>query len=1000
MCDDGEKTCPLCAEEMDLTDQQLKPCKCGYEICVWCWHHIMGMAEKDETEGRCPACRTPYDKEKIVGTASKCERLVAEINMEKKMKSQKPKPKASEGRKQLSSVRVIQRNLVYVVGLPLNLADEDILQRKEYFGQYGKVLKVSMSRTAAGVIQQFPNNTCSVYITYSKEEEAIRCIQSVHGYALEGRLLRACFGTTKYCHAWLRNVPCNNPDCLYLHEVGSQEDSFTKDEIISAYTRSRVQQITANVNTTQKRSGNILPPPLDDYCNGTTASPGKPILKNALNGAMQGAATVKGSPPNGSHGRSMVLPAAASWGARALSCSSQVASSECSNGSSKHKADPAGGTASEAAVSHTDAPKRPPINDASHNVFSKNRVDSSSALAWQSDLDSEFSSFDKCGEQDGSLASTTKGSRQACVSSNKHSSIGSNMPINDDGPMELSSSPVEAEGNKIQNSSCDMASLRINGSVQHEPSGALISKSLVSDPHFIGSPENQDSHQQLREEQYKESLASPGIGKAVPSRDESTGTDKMPNIYPQVEDDVLSFDSQRLQDPEVTGHKVYSSNSISPLHLSEKFASNSLRPRGVYSDSQSNGFVHASSGSVIPSGHAGNSQLNSAALQMNVEQSFVRATHSGASQSDATDCQRNGASDVGESSIISNILSLDFDPWNDSLPSPHNLAKLLGETDKQQGSINAANNWKVQSNTQSRFSFARQEESISQPFDVELPFGVYGELPRNRSIGEDKEFHLHKLGIGNDFPSRSSAEIGNFAGSQYAINKTSVSRSQISAPPGFSVPSKAPPPGFSSHERVDQTSDMLTGNRLLDVPPFLRNTEPQPNGNSIGGSADIEFMDPAILAVGKGRLQAGGPASPGFDIRSFPQHLRAFENDSRLDLLTQRSASPHQSLGYDIGAGYTSHGDSYGVPSRILDQSPMGNLNYTQLSSFQQGRNSVMSNGHWNGWNEMQGGGNGMVMAELLRNERLGINKLFNGYEESKFRMPSSGDLYGRTFGM
>ncbi|URE22196.1 RNA recognition [Musa troglodytarum] len=32
MSDDGERTCPLCAEEMDLTDQQLKPCKCGYEV--------------------------------------------------------------------------------------------------------------------------------------------------------------------------------------------------------------------------------------------------------------------------------------------------------------------------------------------------------------------------------------------------------------------------------------------------------------------------------------------------------------------------------------------------------------------------------------------------------------------------------------------------------------------------------------------------------------------------------------------------------------------------------------------------------------------------------------------------------------------------------------------------------------------------------------------------------------------------------------------------------
>ena len=34
MSDEGEKTCPLCAEEMDLTDQQLKPCKCGYEVLV------------------------------------------------------------------------------------------------------------------------------------------------------------------------------------------------------------------------------------------------------------------------------------------------------------------------------------------------------------------------------------------------------------------------------------------------------------------------------------------------------------------------------------------------------------------------------------------------------------------------------------------------------------------------------------------------------------------------------------------------------------------------------------------------------------------------------------------------------------------------------------------------------------------------------------------------------------------------------------------------------
>ncbi|KDO55239.1 hypothetical protein CISIN_1g0019211mg, partial [Citrus sinensis] len=236
MSDKAEKTCPLCAEEMDLTDQQLKPCNCGYEICVWCWNHIMEMAEKDGTEGRCPACRTAYDKEKIVGMAANCERAVARMTSERRQKSQKAKPKPSEGRMHLTNVRVIQRNLVYIIGLPINLADEDLLQRKEYFGQYGKVLKVSISRTATGDIQHSANNSCCVYITYSREDDAIRCIQSVHSYILDGRPLRACFGTTKYCHAWIRNMPCSVPDCLYLHDFGSQEDSFTKDEIVSAFT--------------------------------------------------------------------------------------------------------------------------------------------------------------------------------------------------------------------------------------------------------------------------------------------------------------------------------------------------------------------------------------------------------------------------------------------------------------------------------------------------------------------------------------------------------------------------------------------------------------------------------------------------------------------------------------------------------------------------------------------------------------------------------------------
>uniref|UniRef100_A0A251UEF2 Putative nucleotide-binding alpha-beta plait domain, Zinc finger, RING/FYVE/PHD-type n=1 Tax=Helianthus annuus TaxID=4232 RepID=A0A251UEF2_HELAN len=262
---------------MDWTDQQLKPCKCGYEVCVWCWHHIMDMAEKGATEGLCPACRTPYDKSRIVGLKSNIQRVAAN-NSSRKQKQPKAKQRPNEVKKDLSNVRVIQRRMAYIIGLPISLADEDLLQRKDYFGRYGKVTKVSLSRTAGGTVQQFVNDTCSVYITYSKEEEAVRCIQSVHGYVLDGRFLRASFGTAKYCHAWLRNTPCNNVACLYLHSIGAEEDSFGKDEIAAVHTRNRVQEIVGATEYLHKRSGSTLPSPVDEHSNSRSASAQEPVF--------------------------------------------------------------------------------------------------------------------------------------------------------------------------------------------------------------------------------------------------------------------------------------------------------------------------------------------------------------------------------------------------------------------------------------------------------------------------------------------------------------------------------------------------------------------------------------------------------------------------------------------------------------------------------------------------------------------------------------------------
>jgi RNA recognition motif-containing protein len=89
-------------------------------------------------------------------------------------------------RKQLANVRVIQKNLVYVLGLPVKLATEEILKSQDYFGQYGKITKIVINRKPASA--QISNT--GVYITYLRKEDAARAIEAVDGTALESRIIR------------------------------------------------------------------------------------------------------------------------------------------------------------------------------------------------------------------------------------------------------------------------------------------------------------------------------------------------------------------------------------------------------------------------------------------------------------------------------------------------------------------------------------------------------------------------------------------------------------------------------------------------------------------------------------------------------------------------------------------------------------------------------------------------------------------------------------------
>ncbi len=70
------------------------------------------------------------------------------------------------------------------------------------------------------------------------QEDTLSCILALDGFYMEGRNIRASYGTSKYCSAFIKNVRCNNPECTYLHQMGDVEDTFTKQEIQAGYVTS------------------------------------------------------------------------------------------------------------------------------------------------------------------------------------------------------------------------------------------------------------------------------------------------------------------------------------------------------------------------------------------------------------------------------------------------------------------------------------------------------------------------------------------------------------------------------------------------------------------------------------------------------------------------------------------------------------------------------------------------------------------------------------------
>ena len=138
------------------------------------------------------------------------------------LKIQKKLNFSKEDIQHLSKCRIIQKNLVHFYGFPDYLYNKEILLSLEYFGQYGVITKIVLVSKKDKLNSENHN---SAYITFLTKEQASYTILAVDSIKISNQLVRAFFGTSKYCNHFLNNRECTCEDnCMFLHQLADKND--------------------------------------------------------------------------------------------------------------------------------------------------------------------------------------------------------------------------------------------------------------------------------------------------------------------------------------------------------------------------------------------------------------------------------------------------------------------------------------------------------------------------------------------------------------------------------------------------------------------------------------------------------------------------------------------------------------------------------------------------------------------------------------------------------
>eukprot|EP01083_Nonionella_stella_P120270 360255_1 len=109
-------------------------------------------------------------------------------------------PHGSLSAEELINIKIRKRNVCHVVGLPIDMANEQKLRTHEWFGQFGNITKIAIHRNSKSIQE----NSISTHITYDNDISALNAINSCNKFISDdGRKLKARFGAQHYCLSFI-----------------------------------------------------------------------------------------------------------------------------------------------------------------------------------------------------------------------------------------------------------------------------------------------------------------------------------------------------------------------------------------------------------------------------------------------------------------------------------------------------------------------------------------------------------------------------------------------------------------------------------------------------------------------------------------------------------------------------------------------------------------------------------------------------------------------------